>query len=133
MLCNETFLILSVLHDPSKLVCRKVACSYLQILEEPDQGTRMVCPPQSSHGLHEFCNCTFEQLSVTMCEQFRHYLLHMAMSRTIGKPLRITTAAAYYDLFLYTCYLRCNHICYLSSNNYIPKTATIEQMKNFVI
>jgi len=52
---------------------------------------------------YEFCNgyCTFEQLSVTMCEQFRHYLLHTALSRNTGKPLRRTTASAYYDLFLY--------------------------------
>lgn len=59
------------------------------------------------HGVfkhfYEFCNgyCTFEQLSVTMCEQFWHYLLHAALSRITGKPLRRTTAAAYYDLFLY--------------------------------
>lgn len=52
---------------------------------------------------YEFSNgyCTFDQLSVTMCEQFRHYLLHTAKSRTTGKPLKRTTAAGYYDLFQY--------------------------------
>ena len=54
---DASFLFSDTMHDPSKPVCRKVACSYLQILEEPDQGTRlvwlwMVCPPQSSLGLH---------------------------------------------------------------------------------
>ena len=52
---------------------------------------------------YQFCNgyCTFEQLSVTMCEQFRHYLLHAAQSNTTRKPLSKTTASSYYDLFLY--------------------------------
>ena len=52
---------------------------------------------------YQFCNgyCTFEQLSVTMCEQFRHYLLHAAQSKTTRKPLSKTTASSYYDMFLY--------------------------------
>ena len=52
---------------------------------------------------YQFCNgyCTFEQLSVTMCEQFRHYLLHAAQSKTTRKPLSKTTASSYYDIFLY--------------------------------
>lgn len=59
------------------------------------------------HGMfkhfYEFSNeyCTFEQLSVTMCEQFRHYLLHAAQSKTTRKPLSKTTASSYYDMFLY--------------------------------
>ena len=75
---------------------------FLQYFEE-----RCMINNSKYHGVfkhfYEFCNgyCTFEQLSVTMCEQFRHYLLHTALSRTTGKPLRRTTAAAYYDLFLY--------------------------------
>lgn len=36
-----------------------------------------------------------------MCEQFRHYLLHAAQSKTTRKPLSKTTASSYYDMFLY--------------------------------
>ena len=36
-----------------------------------------------------------------MCEQFRHYLLHAALSKTTRKPLSKTTASSYYDMFLY--------------------------------
>ena len=36
-----------------------------------------------------------------MCEQFRHYLLHAAKSKTTRKPLSKTTASSYYDMFLY--------------------------------
>ena len=36
-----------------------------------------------------------------MCEQFRHYLLHAAQSKTTLKPLSKTTASSYYDMFLY--------------------------------
>ena len=75
---------------------------FLQYFEE-----RCMINNSKYHGVlkhfYEFCNgyCTFEQLSATMCEQFRHYLLHAALSRTTGKPLRRTTAVAYYDIFLY--------------------------------